>query len=56
MHEVQLKVDWAQSAPLSVDPADDEEVRRFCESAANALTVFYSATFGRKRYIRLRRA
>src|SRR5262245_15638529 len=53
-HEVLLKVDWCQSPALSVDVSRNEEVRLFCEPAAeNMIADNYNLLFARKRYIKL---
>jgi hypothetical protein len=55
-HDVMLRIDWTRSEPVRVDLADNEEVELFCEPNANLFTVLYFVSFGRKKYIGLRRA
>jgi plastocyanin len=55
-HEVQLKLDWGPPPSVSVNVSGDEEVRLFCEPAANAFIDLYYSMFARKRYIKLRQA
>ena len=55
-HEVQMKIDWTRSLPISVEVADGEQVRLSCAPNANPLTVLWYISVGRSRYIDLQRA
>ncbi len=52
-HQVQMKVDWATSQPLSVTLAEGERAEFVCAPNANPLTAIFYATFKRSNYIRL---
>jgi hypothetical protein len=54
-HDVMLKIDWARSQPLRLELAENDEAELFCEPKANLINAPYFATFGRKKYIELRR-
>ncbi len=52
-HEVQLKIDWALSPPLTVDVPAGATVALTCRPRANVLTILWYSTLGRKHYLRL---
>jgi hypothetical protein len=50
-HEVQLKLDWALSPPLTVDVPAGGTTELRCRPRGNPLTALWYSTFGRKRYL-----
>ena len=53
-HQLQLKIDWATSEPLSVDVVAGQDLHFECWPNAKPLTALYWITLGRRRYIGLR--
>jgi hypothetical protein len=50
-HELQLKIDWATSEPVSVEVQAGQDVHFNCWPNAKPLTALYWITVGRSRYI-----
>jgi hypothetical protein len=50
-HEIQLRVDWARSRPLSIDVPSEARIVLRCWPRTNLLTHFWWSTRGRDDYI-----
>jgi len=54
-HELQLRIDWTTSEKLGMDLSDGERADFVCGPGATPWNVLKMITWGRRRYIDLRR-